>query len=896
MSDRYSSAKKANLSAFNPSKIPPQSLEAEQAILASILIDNYVLNTSLEYLRPHDFYKEAHSVIYQAMIDLNERGEPTDLLTLNACLENKHLLEKAGGSSYLAQIVDNIPAAANVVAYAKLVREKSLIRHLISTSTEIATECYETSDVNELLDRAEHMIFSLSEQKAKKGFAPMKDLVKGSYKLIEHLFERKSHLTGLTTGFKDIDTMTSGLQPSDLFIVAGRPSMGKTAFALNIVSNAAKTAGAKIAVFSLEMSKEQLVMRMLTSEARIDASRVRRGALEEQDWPKLLAAADHLAHMKVFIDDQPAQSTLEIRAKARRLAREQGGLNLIVVDYLQLMRSASPSNSREQEISEISRSLKALAKELNVPVMALSQLNRSVESRTNKRPMMSDLRECVTGDTLVCLTNGRRVPIRDLVGSKPEVWAMDQSHKIMAAKSDQVWSVGKRPVVCITLATGKKIQVTKRHRLFGAEGWVRVEQLKLGDRLAVARKIPQPVSVKTWPDHELILLGHLVGDGSYLSHQPLRYMTASEANSQAVSEAAAALGSKVKRYRGRGSWHQLLISGNGNRWSPQGVGRWLKELGIYGQRSHEKRLPQSVFELSDIQIGLLLRHLWATDGSISVRKLNSKGAPLVYFSTCSPGLAGDVAALLLRLGIVVRTKASIKKDYRPVYNVDVTGSPQQKLFLDRVGAFGPREAPATALTAILEMTLANPNVDMLPHQVFDLVKIEMRQAGISQRTMASRRGTSYGGTSHFKFAPSRKVLRDYAEILDSETLREWCDDVLFWDRIVAIEPAGEEEVFDLTVPGPASWLADGIVSHNSGAIEQDADVISFIYRDEVYDPNTADKGIAEIIIGKQRNGAIGTCRLAFLNHLTRFEDMVYNPQEYGGSYQQGANEGGEGTF
>lgn len=376
-------------------KLPPQSLEAEQAILASILIDNHALNVCLEFLKPEDFYKEAHQIIFRAMIELNEKSEPTDLVTLNHSLENRVLLDKVGGSVYLSHIVDSVPTAANVATYAKFVHEKALLRHLIQTSTEIITQCYgDGVSVHDLVDDAEQRIFKVSSQKLSKGFVPVKDLVKTSYKLIEDLYENKNHVTGLATGFKQFDEITAGLQKGDLIIIAGRPSMGKTSYAMNMVENATKLKeDAKVAVFSLEMSKESLVMRMLTSQAHIDASRVRVGNLQESDWPRLIAAADVLAHMNVFIDDQPAQSAMEIRAKARRLAKEYQGLDLIVIDYLQLMRSSGATYSREQEISEISRSLKAVAKELNVPVVALSQLNRSLESRQNKRPLMSDLRE-----------------------------------------------------------------------------------------------------------------------------------------------------------------------------------------------------------------------------------------------------------------------------------------------------------------------------------------------------------------------------------------------------------------------------------------------------------------------------------------------------------------------
>lgn len=369
-------------------------MDAETAIIAAVLMDNESLNQCLEFLTDDDFYKDAHKIIFRTMIDLSDKNEPIDLITVNAVLEGRALLEKVGGSSYLSYIADSTPVVANVTSYARVVREKAILRKLIQVGSEIVNDCFSTdSNMNEVLDQAEHRIFAISEQKNTRAFEPVRNLVKGSYKLIEELFERKGEITGLTTGYKDLDKLTAGLQKSDLIVVAGRPSMGKTAFCLNIAENAARKGGAKVAIFSLEMSKESLVMRMLTSLARIDSMRVRTGDLAEADWPRLLAAADRLAHMNIFIDDQPAQTTMEIRAKTRRLAKEQGGLDLIIVDYLQLMRGVSNTQNREQEISEISRSLKAIAKELRVPVIALSQLNRSLESRNNKRPMMSDLRE-----------------------------------------------------------------------------------------------------------------------------------------------------------------------------------------------------------------------------------------------------------------------------------------------------------------------------------------------------------------------------------------------------------------------------------------------------------------------------------------------------------------------
>jgi replicative DNA helicase len=574
-------------------------------------------------------------------------------------------------------------------------------------------------------------------------------------------------------------------------------------------------------------------------------------------------------------------NALEMRAKARRLKKDKN-IGMVIVDYLQLMRGVSTRGStdnRVQEISEISRSLKALAKEINVPVLAISQLNRGLERRDDKRPQMADLRECVTGDTLVLTTDGRRTPIRNLAGKEAEVWAMSPEGQIVPAKSEWIWSVGTRPVTRVTMASGRVIRATGDHRLFGAVGWVRVSDLTTGDRIAVARCIPEPKEPVRWPEDRIVLLAHLVGDGSYLLGQSLRYTTASETNSRAVEGAARGeFGAKVSRIRGRGKWHQLFIGGNGTRWRPAGVNRWLRDQGIFGQRSHEKRLPSDVFRFDDEQVGLLVRHLWATDGSIFCRRDGSKGSSRVYFSTSSEGLAFDVAALLLRLGIVARIRIVRKGNYRPVYTVDVSGSDQQKRFLETVGAFGPRVAPADRLWGELAFVESNPNVDTLPKEMFLRVKEAMAERGFSQREMASLRVTSYGGGAHLAFAPSRTLLMEYAELLDDETLRRCAASDLFWDRVVDIRPDGTEEVFDLTVPGPSSWLADGVVSHNSGAIEQDSDLILFIFREEMYykrgEVPEDKKGVAEIIIGKQRNGPMGVVPLTFLDQYTRFEDMA----------------------
>ncbi len=875
----------ATLTELLTSKIPPHNLEAERAVLGAVLLERESLPKAIEILKPPDFYKEGHRKIFGTMIGLFERSEPVDLLTLTEELRRAGELDEVGGPAALAALVEEAATAAHLLSYAGIVREKSLLRDLIRISSEIIGQSYEAKeDVESLLDQAEQRIFQLSERRMQGAAVQVRTILKETFEYIERLYERKEHVTGLATGFKKLDELTSGLQASDFILVAGRPSMGKTAFALNIAKYAGIELKKRVLVLSLEMSREQVVQRLLCAEARVDSHRVRTGYLEPKDWPRLTNAAGRLAEAPIFIDDTAGLTVLEARAKARRVKAEHG-LDLVLIDYIQLMRGRGSIENRQQEISDISRALKAMAKELRVPVVGLSQLSRAVETRPTRehRPQLSDLRECVTGETLVVLGDGRRMPIRELVGSAPEVLAASPEGKVVTAKSEKIWLVGVRPVFLLRLASGRVIRATERHRFLAGRGWETLSELSVGDRVAIARRLPEPAFPDSWPDIRVILLGQLIGDGSYLKHQPLRYTTSSEENSRIVAKAAREeFGCDVKRYAGRGSWHQLLISGNGNRWHPDRLNGWLRQLGIFGERSYQKRLPEAVFRLSNRQIALLLCHLWSTDGTIAPRT-KGRGSHGVFYSTNSPRLASDVAALLLRLGIIARISSAKKGNYRPSFFVSVSGRTDQRRFLEVVGAFGPRVPQAERLRALLAVRRANTNVDTLPAEDFERVRELMRARGISHRRMAALRGTAYGGSAHFRFAPSRALLAEYAEVLRDEELHARATSDLFWDRIVAIEPAGEEEVFDLTVPGPACWLADGIVSHNSGALEQDADLIIFLYRPERYKEQSEilpdQQKLAEVIVGKQRNGPTDTVRLTFIPEYASFENRVESDRQ-----------------
>jgi replicative DNA helicase len=375
-------------------RLPPQNLEAEQSVLGAILLENDALPKAIELLTPEDFYREPHRKIFNTMIELFEKNEAVDLITVTETLTRKNELDPAGGVTYLANLASHVPTAANVRYHSKIVKEKALLRALLRSTTEIASKVYESSlEAEELVDYAERIIFAISDRRTKTSFFSLKEVIKSSFEMIEHLYDKKETITGIPSGFTDLDELTTGFQPGDFIVIGGRPSMGKTALGLNIAQHVGREMKEPVALFSLEMSKEQLAMRMLCSEAKVDSNSVRKGIFSKEDWRRLTGAAGRLAEAPIFIDDSSDISVLEMRAKARRLKTEHSALSLVVVDYLQLMRGRGSFERREQEISEISRSLKGLAKELKVPVIALSQLNRSVEQRENKRPNLSDLRE-----------------------------------------------------------------------------------------------------------------------------------------------------------------------------------------------------------------------------------------------------------------------------------------------------------------------------------------------------------------------------------------------------------------------------------------------------------------------------------------------------------------------
>ncbi|NJN60529.1 MAG: replicative DNA helicase [Coleofasciculaceae cyanobacterium RL_1_1] len=469
-------------------RLPPQNIEAEESILGGILLDPEAIGRIAELLLPDAFYISSHTTIYHTMLFLHGQGLPTDLISVASRLSDLGQLQVIGGQAKLVQLVDRTVSAVNIDRYAALVMDKYLRRQLIQAGREIDAMGYDTAtDLEVVLDRAEQKVFNVTQKRPQQDLVPIYETLVGTFEDIEAKHESQAQ-PGILTDFYDFDAMTGGLQPSDLIIVAGRPSMGKTAVALNIAQNIAKTYRLPIAIFSLEMSKEQLVQRLLSSEAGIEANRLRAGRVSQNEWEPFNNALTSLSEMPIFIDDTPNIVVSEIRSKCRRLQAEQGqSLGLVLLDYLQLMEGGG--DNRVQELSRITRSLKGLARELNVPVIALSQLSRGVEARTNKRPMMSDLREsgCLAGDTLVTLTSGERVPIRDLVDRENiQVWALDeQDLKLKPASISHAFSTGIKLIYRLTTRLGRTIDATANHKFRVLDGWVRLDGLKVTQSLAI---------------------------------------------------------------------------------------------------------------------------------------------------------------------------------------------------------------------------------------------------------------------------------------------------------------------------------------------------------------------------------------------------------------------------
>lgn len=845
-------------------KIPPQSIASEQSVLGAILIDKNAIVEVAGFLRPEHFYEDRHGMIFNAMLGLYEERRPIDLLTLTEKLKSDKKYKEVGGSAYLTELTGIVPTSANIEEYGKMIRELYAKRELISASAELAEMSFDSGkNLRDVLDKAESRIFSISQDNLERNFVSMRDILASSFDRLDEIQKRGSGMSGIPTGYKDLDNVLAGMQDSNLLILAARPGVGKTAFLLNVLHNVAVKQNIPVAMFSLEMSVEELGNRMLVLQSGIDAWKLKTGKLEDEDFDKLQDAMGILAEAPIYIDDTPGISIMEMRTKARRVQMEHG-LKVLFVDYLQLMDPGRKMENRVQEVSMVSQALKNLARELKIPVIAASQLNRSVEARGSKKPQLSDLREsgCLTGETLITLaTTGESVSLTSLVSSKPFfVLALDENLKIKKYLVNKVFPSGTKKVFKLKLRSGREIRASANHKFKTIFDWKRLDQLKSGNRLAVPRQLNFQLKNKYSRD-KLLLLAHLIGDGCYANRQPIHYTSGSLVNIKAVADAAQkgfAIKGKIVKQE---NWWHVYLTNNGK--NP--LIDWFRNLDIFGQHSYEKNIPQFVFTLDNRDIAFFLSHLWATDGNLSKA---TEGGMAIYYSTTSKLMAGQVRHFLLRLGILTQTRLHKKKGYRDGYIVDISGKTNQLIFLKTVGVFG-KETEVKKAVSLLEKLEANPNLDVIPKEIWQEIEKLRQGKKLSTREFHKLLGWAYSGTQRYNNGISRERLKHILEVVPNDFLKNLTNSDVYWDEILEIIPDGEEEVFDMTVARAHNFIANDIIVHNS--IEQDADVVMFLYRsDESKDTAPTDKLPTTLSIDKHRNGALREIPFMFNGPLMQF--------------------------
>jgi replicative DNA helicase len=747
-------------------RVPPHDLDAEMSVIGSVLLDPLSVAKVLQFLHPEDFYRENNGQIYRAALDLFAAGEPIDNVTLAAQLQTMGLLDRVGGRAQLASMQGAVPTAANIEYYGRIVKEKAYKRRLISAGSNIAGFGYDDSvEAEEAINQAQSLVFGVADDRDQRELMRLYDLLGPAMERISLQMESGQGIVGIPTGFHDLDRMTGGFKDSDLIIVAGRPAMGKTSLALNIALYSALEANKSVAIFSLEMSKEQLTERLLTEQAQIDAQRMHRGLLTEAEFDRVSNALGPLGEAKIFIDDTPVMDELSLQLKARQ-AKMRHNIDMILIDYLQLMHGrARGDDNRVQEVSSISRALKGLARELRIPVIAISQLSRAPEQRPDKRPILSDLREsgCLAGDTPIYLPDtGTYVPIRDLVGRIGfRVLALDKGWWRMEAKKvTNAFATGRKPVLKLTTNLGRSIRATANHKFLTMEGWRRLDELVPGDRIALPRFLQGP----------------------------------------------------------------------------------------------------------------------ETDGCI---RLTQDHYVAVYYASSSRQLAVDVQSLLLRIGInATLSRHSQGTKGRDQFHVHVSGRDEVLRFLMLVGAIGQEKLLHKSLVLeYLAFREAKTNRDVIPAAVWrSEVVPSTRVAGMTAREMQAGIGMAYMGNKLYQQNLSRERAMRVATTVKSATLEMLSISDVYWDGIRSIEPDGEDDVFDLTVEDSHNFVAANIVTHNS--IEQDSDVVMFLFRPEYYKSDERP-GIAELHVAKHRNGPTGMIELKFRRDHTRFYNLETRRPEPG---------------
>jgi replicative DNA helicase len=1167
-------------------RTPPHDLAAEQCVLGGMLMSKDAISDVIEVIRPGDHYRPAHQLVHEVILDLYSRGEPADAITVANELTKRGEIARVGGAPYLHTLIACVPTAANAGYYARIVRERAILRRLVEAGTRIVQLGYSgDGDADEIVDRAEAEVYGVTDRRVSEDYLALSEIMPGALDEIEAIGSRDGALTGVPTGFADLDALTNGLHPGQMIVIAARPGLGKalsvdcplptptgwttmgevavgdqligangrpvnvvaatevmherpcyevafstgevivadgqhqwltwtspgdaavvtteqiaaavdrrarrpghavpvcepfdlpdadlpippyalgvwlggpytatagliiadpeiamrsaaadftaisalsrsgtdskriplpylraseaqrrtllagildiggtvasnggiglavtshglardvrelvlslgyrcsaparqgrrsaatapryrvsfmtddqvfllsrkqrlhkerlrhdsqqtrwrhivdvrrvpsrpvrcvqvdgldrlylagegmipthnSTLALDLARAASVKAGLTSVIFSLEMSRNEITMRLLSAEARVPLHSMRTGQMGEEDWTRLARRMSEVVDAPMFIDDSPNMSMMEIRAKCRRL-KQRHDLRLVIIDYLQLMSSPKRVENRQQEVSDMSRSLKLLAKELDVPVVAVAQLNRGPEQRSDKRPLLADLREsgCLTLATRILRADtGSEVTLGELITSGARdvpVWSLDDRLRLVPRTLTHAFPSGVKEVFRVRLRSGREVEATANHPFLTYHGWRPLGDLAAGSRVAVPRSVPEPTNTVDMPDPEVIMLAHLIGDGSFVRSQPIRYAGKDEANLAAVAASARHFGVTAVRddhEAARCTSLRLPSPYRLTHGKRNPIAAWLDSLGLFGLRSHEKFIPKEIFALSKLKLALFLRHLWATDGSVTVGK---SGAVRVYYGTTSERLARELQALMLRFDIHPRMRAVNNTYGHPQWTLDVCGVEDQIRFLDEVGVHGDRELlVARALERLRSMTAAD-RFDTIPAPVWERVRQVMNERDLRTSKLQTGIGTVSRGDLNPLIDPSRQRLRRVAEVLEDAELAMLSTSDVYWDEIKSIEGIGVQDVYDATVVGTHNFIANGINVHNS--IEQDSDVVILLHREDAYEPESPRAGEADFIVAKHRNGPTATVTVAFQSHYSRFMDMA----------------------
>ncbi|MBI5274214.1 MAG: replicative DNA helicase [Chlamydiales bacterium] len=879
----------------------PNSKESEMMVLGCMLTSVNSLNIAADALYHTDFYYSEHQLIFKTLKTAYQSDKPADIHLISEELKRQGELKAVGGVAYLTTLAQYATTSAYIDEYVDLIKNKSILRRMIEVAKKIEKESFEEKqEVNTLLDEAQAMFFTISQSANAAVGIHIKDLLSGmnaesKLPYLKELQEKQEEyykrgstatpISGIPTQFADLDKLINGLNQANLLILAARPSMGKTAFALNIAENICFKQHKTVGIFSLEMTAEELIHRMICSQSEVESEKIKAGSLDGIEYQRIVAAVNAMQKHTLIIDDQPGLKVTDLRARARRL-KEIYNVELIVIDYLQLL-SGSRSNyspdNRQNEISEISRMLKNLARELKVPIICLSQLSRKVEERSGHRPMLSDLREsgCLVGNTQIQdATTGQFYTIKELATRKVQtpitVYAIDDTLKIGKHQMTKAFYSGKKVVYELRTRSGRTISASANHPFRKLNGWVALESLSAGDRIAIPRTLSSQEKTSDLEDNELTFLAHLLGDGCILPNQPYHYTSADESNINTVNQCTSSLFEiSPKTVRQKNWYHSYFPSPyhlTHGKYHP--ITLWFNKLGIERVRSYEKRIPDSIFGCNENKISLFLHHLWATDGNISLVKNKGKSpGAAIYYASSSYTLSHQVQALLLRIGIP-STLATVpsNKGYRNMHHVHVQSAPHQKVFLSKVGSAGKRGEIVPSLLQLLEQTIENPNTDTIPAEAWDLfIKPAKEQSKLSWRELCHNLGMSYCGSSLFKSGLSRRRMNSLANICSSQTLLNLAQSDVYWDEVTSIEKKDLVDVYDATVENVHNFVANDIIVHNS--IEQDSDIVMFLFRPEYYNPQHKP-GVAELIVAKNRHGKVGNVNLTFRKSIAQFQNYT----------------------